>query len=135
MADKILFLTGKLAEPSVHKVLEEMAPLPFEYRVHQIGVSVAALMTDKMIGRRLKPEDFEGFDEIIVPGRCRGDLELLSQDLGIKITRGPDEIKDLPMQFGKARKKPDLSQHAVKIFAEIVDAPERSIESLLERAR
>lgn len=135
MARKILFLTGKLAEPSVHKVLEEMAPLPFEYRVHQIGVSVAALMTDKMIGRRLKPEDYEGFDEIIVPGRCRGDLELLSQDLGIKITRGPDEIKDLPMQFGKTRKKPDLSQHAVKIFAEIVDAPERSIESLLERAR
>ena len=107
MARMILFLTGKLAEPSVHKVLEEMAPLPFEYRVHQIGVSVAALMTDKMIGRRLKPEDYEGFDEIIVPGRCRGDLELLSQDLGIKITRGPDEIKDLPMQFGKARKKPD----------------------------
>ncbi|AFJ03138.1 Dihydropteroate synthase-like protein [Methylophaga frappieri] len=135
MPKKILFLTGKLAEPSVHKVLQDMTPLPFEYRVHQMGLSVAALMTDKMIGRRLKPEDYEGFDEIIVPGRCRGDLDALSQDLGIKVTRGPEEIKDLPMQFGKARKKPDLSRYEVKIFAEIVDAPERTIETLLDRAR
>ena len=54
MADKILFLTGKLAEPSLHKVLASMSPLPFEHRVHQIGVSVAALITDKMIIRRFK---------------------------------------------------------------------------------
>ena len=59
MAEKILFLTGKLAEPSVHKVLQQMQPLPFDYRVHQLGVSVAALMTDKMIGRRLQPADYQ----------------------------------------------------------------------------
>ncbi|MED5508890.1 MAG: DUF6513 domain-containing protein [Pseudomonadota bacterium] len=134
MADRILFLTGKLAEPSVHKVLQEMAPLPFEYDVHQLGLSVAALMTDKMIARRLKAEDYQGYNEIIVPGRCRGDLEALSRELGIKVTRGPEEIKDLPVHFGKARKQPDLSRYAVNIFAEIVDAPERSIESLIERA-
>ncbi len=134
MADRILFLTGKLAAPSVHKVLQEMAPLPFDYEVHQLGLSVAALMTDKMIARRLKPEDYQGYDEIIVPGRCRGDLEVLSQELGIKVTRGPEEIKDLPLHFGKARKQPDLSRYSVNIFAEIVDAPERSIESLLARA-
>jgi dihydropteroate synthase len=134
MAQKILFLTGKLAEPSVHRVLQEMAPVPFEYRVHQIGVSVAALMTDKMIARRLKPEDYQDCDQIIVPGRCRGDLEALSQELGIEVIRGPEEIKDLPMQFGKARKQPDLSRYRVKIFAEIVDAPERDIDSLIERA-
>lgn len=134
MADKILFLTGKLAEPSVQKVLNQMAPLPFEFRVHQLGLSVAALMTDKMIARRLKPEDYQDCDEIIVPGRCRGDLEALSRELGITVTRGPEEIKDLPMHFGKARKQPDLSRYSVNIFAEIVDAPERDIESLIERA-
>lgn len=91
-------------------------------------------MTDKMIARRLKPEDYEGYDEIIVPGRCRGDLAALSDMLGIKVTRGPEEIKDLPVYFGKARKAPDLSRYSVKIFAEIVDAPERSIESLIARA-
>ncbi|WP_438969639.1 DUF6513 domain-containing protein [Methylophaga sp.] len=134
MTDKILFLTGKLAEPSVHKVLQEMAPLPFEYRVHQLGLSVAALMTDKMIARRLKPEDYQDCNQIIVPGRCRGDLEALSEELGIAVIRGPEEIKDLPMQFGKQRKIPDLSRYGVNIFAEIVDAPERSIDSLLQRA-
>lgn len=135
MAQKILFLTGKLAEPSVHKVLQEMSPLPFEYRVHQLGLSVAALMTDKMIARRLKAEDYQDCDEIIVPGRCRGDLERLSRELGIKITHGPEEIKDLPVHFGKARKQPDMSRYEVNIFAEIVDAPERSIDSLIARAQ
>jgi dihydropteroate synthase len=134
MADKILFLTGKLAEPSLHKVLQDMAPLPFEYDVVQLGLSVAALMTDKMIARRLKPEDYQSFSQIIVPGRCRGDLQALSQQLGVPVIRGPEEVKDLPLHFGKQRKAPDLSRYAVNIFAEIVDAPERTIESLIERA-
>ena len=97
MAEKILFLTGKLAEPSVHKVLQQMQPLPFEYRVHQLGVSVAALMTYKMIGRRLQPELYEDCDRIIVPGRCRGDIAALSAQLGKPVERGPEEIKDLPL--------------------------------------
>lgn len=135
MTEKILFLTGKLAEPSVQKVLAEMDPLPFVYQVHQLGLSVAALMTDKMIARRLNPEMCQGFDRIIVPGRCRGDLAALSQQLGVPVQRGPEEIKDLPVFFGRARKQPDLTRHDVRIFAEIVDAPERSIDSIIERAR
>jgi len=134
MAETILFLTGKLAQPSVEKVLHEMAPLPFNYRVHQLGLSVAALMTDKMIARRLKPEDYAGCKQIIVPGRCRGDLAELSKHLGIEVLRGPEEIKDLPLFFGKARKIPDLSRYDVNIFAEIVDAPQRDIAGILERA-
>lgn len=134
MTEKILFLTGKLAEPSLNKVLLEMSPLPFDYRIHQLGVSVAALMTDKMIGRRLTSEIIADSDQIIVPGRCRGDLNSLSQQLGIPVIRGPDEVKDLPIFFGGERKKPDLSRYDVNIFAEIVDAPDRDIDSILERA-
>ena len=77
MAEKILFLTGKLAKPSLHKVLESMSDLPFEYSVHQLGLTVAALMTSKMIARRMKPDDVAGFDQIIVPGRCRGDFRVI----------------------------------------------------------
>lgn len=134
MADRILFITGKLARPSVEKVLAGMDSLPFEYRIHVIGISVAALMTDKLLRRRLKPEDYAGFDQIMVPGRCRGDLEALSEELGIEIVRGPDEIRDLPVYFGRERKKPDLSRYDVQIFAEIVDAPQRTVESIVERA-
>lgn len=134
MTEKILFLTGKLAEASLNKVLKEMAPLPFDYRIHQLGLSVAALMTDKMIGRRLNKDIIADSDQIIVPGRCRGDLEALSQQLGVPVIRGPEEVKDLPVFFGRERKQADLSRYDVNIFAEIVDAPERDINGILERA-
>jgi hypothetical protein len=135
MADRILFLTGKLAEPSLRKVLSEMGELPFEHRVHQLGLSVAALMTDKMIARRLKPEIVGDSDQIIVPGRCRGDLDALSQQLGVQVIRGPEEVKDLPLFFGRAKKAIDLSEYDVNIFGEIVDAPERDIAGIIERAQ
>jgi len=134
MTDKLLFLTGKLAQPSLRKVLADMAPLPFDYHIHELGLSVAALMTDKMIARRLKPEHIAGYKEVIVPGRCRGDLVGLSKTLGISVVRGPEEVKDLPLYFGRKRKEPDLSRHSVNIFAEIVDAPERDIDSIIARA-
>jgi dihydropteroate synthase-like protein len=111
-----------------------MAPLPFDYHIHELGLSVAALMTDKMIARRLKPEHIAGYKEVIVPGRCRGDLVELSKILGISVVRGPEEVKDLPLYFGRERKAPDLSRHNVNIFAEIVDAPERDIDSIIARA-
>ncbi|MFW5451703.1 MAG: DUF6513 domain-containing protein [Methylophagaceae bacterium] len=134
MAENILFLTGKLAEPSLRKVLKEMEPVPFKYRIHQLGVSVAALMTDKMIARRLTANDIADSEQIIVPGRCRGDLDRLSEQLGVPVVRGPEEVKDLPIYFGGERKEPDLSHYDVTIFAEIVDAPERDIDSIVDRA-
>ena len=131
MTEHILFLTGKLAEKQLHLILEKMQP-DFKYTVHQLGLKVAALMTADMIHRRLK--DSFGADRIIVPGRCRGDLDTLAKDLQIPIERGPEELKDLPLYFGKEAQKPDLSHYSVKIFAEIVDAPNVSVDQVIERA-
>lgn len=131
MNEKILFLTGKLAEKQLHQILDKMQP-DFSYRVHELGIKVAALMTADMIARRLK--DTFGADRILVPGRCRGDLEKLSEDLGIPVERGPEELKDLPLFFGKKAHQYDLSQYKVKIFAEIVDAPNITVEAAVERA-
>ncbi len=75
MSEHLLFLTGKLAEKQLNSILNKMQP-SFTYTVHQLGLKVAALMTADMIGRRLT-ETF-GADRIIVPGRCRGDLDALS---------------------------------------------------------
>ena len=80
MSERILFITGRLAEKQVRQVLEKMQP-DFLYQVHVMGVTVAALITADMIARRLT--DTAGADRIIVPGRCRGDLEALSQHFGI----------------------------------------------------
>ncbi len=132
MPEHILFLTGKLAEKQLRQILEHMQPTEFSYTVHQIGLSVAALMTADMIERRLK-ETF-GADRVLVPGRCRGDLANLSEKLSISIERGPEELKDLPTFFGKKARKPDLSHYDLKIFAEIVDAPNMPVEEVVERA-
>jgi len=132
MTEHILFLTGKLAEKQLRNILEKMRP-DFNYTVHQLGLKVAALMTSDMIARRLT--DTFGADRILVPGRCRGDLQALSEQLGLPVERGPDELKDLPLYFGKEAHKPDLSRYRVKIFAEIVDAPNISVEEVLKRAQ
>ncbi len=132
MSEHILFLTGKLAEKQLRDMLEKMQP-EFTYTVHQLGVKVAALMTADMIGRRL--HDTFGADRILVPGRCRGDLDSLSEQLGLPVSRGPQELKDLPEFFGGKAIEHDISRYAVKIFAEITDAPQLSVEDVLKRAR
>jgi dihydropteroate synthase len=101
--------------------------------VHQLGLTVAALMTADMIRRRLK--DTFGADRVLVPGRCRGDLEALSKDMGITIERGPEELHDLPEFFGKKKKKPDITRYELRIFAEIVDAPRMDIDGILRQAQ
>src|SRR4051812_22998275 len=73
MPERLLFVTGHLAEPRPRRVLEGMGETPFAWEVRNLGVKVAALMTPEIIRRRIGP--LEGFDRIILPGRCRGDLE------------------------------------------------------------
>ena len=131
MAENILFLTGHLAEPRLEAVLKSMDP-EFEWRVVDIGVKVAALMTEDIIMRRLP--DAGGADKILLPGRCRGDLSRLSAHYGVPVESGPDEVKDIPVFFGRARRPSDMSKYDVNIFAEIIDATAMSIEDILARA-
>ncbi len=133
MSERRLFLTGKLAEKNLQRVLESMQPMAFEPVVQQLGINVAGLMTADMIRRRLDMPD--GIDRVIVPGRCRGDLDALSQHYGILVERGPEELKDLPEFFGQRETPPDLSRYDIKIFAEIVDAPDLDVETVLQRAQ
>ncbi|TFW71791.1 dihydropteroate synthase [Methylotenera oryzisoli] len=136
MTKNLLFLTGKLAEKSLNKVLSEVQSnpktQPFKYRVEQIGVSVAALMTPDLIARRVK--ETGDADKVIVPGLCQGDLTMLEAKYGVPVERGPADLKDLPQYFGHQGVAPDLSQYQVKIFAEIVDAPYLSVEGILNKA-
>ncbi|HML93534.1 DUF6513 domain-containing protein [Methyloceanibacter sp.] len=128
MAGKILFITGHLAESRLKSVLESMEP-EFEWRVLDIGVKVAALMTEDIILRRLS--DAGGADKIMLPGRCRADLDRLSAHYGVPVERGPDEVKDIPVFFGRARRASDMSKYDIKVFAEIIDATAMSVEDIL----
>lgn len=137
MTQKLLFLTGKLAQKSLDKVLSEVQANPktpqFKYRIEQMGVSVAALMTPDLIGRRLK--DIGDAEKVIVPGLCQGDLSELQAQLGVPFERGPEDLKDLPQYFGQQGVAPDLTQHSVQIFAEIVDAPDLTVDAILAKAK
>ena len=133
MTEHILFLTGKLAEKSLQRVLESMQPTDFTYSVRQLGVSVAALMTTQLIEKRLT--DIGNANRIVLPGRCRGDLEALAKTLRAPVERGPEELKDLPVFFGQAARQIDLDKYDVQIFAEIVDAPNMSVKEIIRRAK
>jgi dihydropteroate synthase-like protein len=132
VSEHILFLTGKLAEKSLHRILESIQPTPFSYDVLNIGINVAGLMTSDLIKRRVT--DTGKAARMLVPGRCRGDMQALTQHYGIAVERGPEELKDLPEFFGKQKKRRDLSNHDVKIFAEIVDATQLDLGAILQRA-
>ena len=137
MTEKILFLTGHIAEDSLRSVLASLGEsCDFVWHVHNIGVHVAALMTPSLIRRRLSLEAFGGekIARIIVPGRVRGDIDGLSVHFSVPVERGPDDLRELPEHFGLTRQKADLSQHACLIFAEITDAPFLSIDALCLRA-
>ena len=131
MVESILFLTGRLAKLRLEAVLEGMKA-SFAWKVLDIGVKVAALMTEEIIMRRL-PTPVEA-DKIMLPGRCRADLNRLTECFGVPFLRGPDELKDIPVYFGRARKASDMTKYDIQIFAEIVDASALSIEAILARA-
>src|SRR5215468_6399844 len=132
MAERILFLTGHLAHARLEKVLANASDLGFAWSIFDVGVKVAALMTEAIIMRRLgRPVEA---DRVVLPGRCRVDLARLTESFGVPFERGPDELKDLPAYFGRRGHAVDLSRHDMRIFAEIVDASAMTVDQIVERA-
>ena len=128
----ILFITGKLAEKGLRTVIDSIEKKDFTYEIRNLNVNVAALLTTDMIARRI--DDVTAFDEIIIPGRVRGDLDALEKKINKKIIRGPDELKDLPIIFGAKPVKYDLSKFETSIFGEITDALNMTVGEVIERA-
>jgi dihydropteroate synthase-like protein len=133
MPETLLFLTGHLAYENLCRELAEINSSDFHYRVENIGVKVAALMTTAIVSRRLQA--VEGVDRVIMPGLFAGELDALSAQFGLPFISGPKDLRDLPEFFGSQPISPDLSAHAIRIFAEIVDAPHLSIDQIIRRAR
>ena len=99
VSERLLFLTGKLAEPGLCWILGALQGPELSYEVLNIGVSVAALMSAEMIARRL--DGPRGADRVIVPGLCAGDLTVPAEKLGVPVVRGPEDMKDLPGFLGR----------------------------------
>ncbi len=132
---RILFVTGRLAERSLRRVLGEIAAAGgFEPDVAVLGISVAALMHVDFVRRKLQiPAQI---DKVILPGWCQGDLTELETHFGKLFERGPKDVHDLPEFFGGNQRKPaDLSVFDIQILAEINHAPRLSDADILRQAQ
>lgn len=134
-SERILFITGRLAEFSLRKVLADLSrAADFDYEVEVMGISVAALMHVHWLLRKL-PEIPRGYSRVIVPGWCQGPIEELESAWGMRVVRGPRELHDLPEFFGKKRMKPvDYGEFEIEILAEINHAPRMSDSEILAQA-
>ena len=132
---RILFLTGKLAEPALRRTLAELAPRAgFEPFVIVLPITVVALATTPWIAHHATPP--EGIDRVIVPGLCRGELAVLHESWGIAVERGPADLLDLPEFFGsEGETRAGFGAYDIAILAEINHAPHVPRAELVARAK
>jgi len=126
-----LFVTGKLAADALKTTLERMEP-DFAYEVVVLNISVAALMDTRWITHQLT--DARGCQQVMISGWCQGDLSLIEEQVGVPVIRGPKDLKDLPVFFGRERILEGYGEYKVKILAEIVEAYRMPWEDILTRA-
>jgi len=119
-ARRVSFVTGTLAEPALRRVLAEMAP-PFACDVAVMKITVAALMTTEWIGRSLTVPD--GTDLVLIPGLCEGEPSVLANRIGVPVEKGPKDLREIPVHFGRAAIARDYGAYDIEILAEINNAP------------
>jgi dihydropteroate synthase-like protein len=132
--ETILFVTGRLAEPSLRDILPPLGERHgFDYQIAVLGITVAALMHADWVRRKLTVPP--GTTRIVLPGWCQGDLEPLRGLWNVPVERGPKDLHDLPDYFGEqAAAPPDLSRYDIEILAEINHAPKLPVDELLQQA-
>jgi dihydropteroate synthase len=129
-ARRVLFVTGRLAEPALRRVLAEMSP-PFAYDVAVLGITVAALMTTPWIARSLQVPD--GTDLVLIPGLCEGDPQVVGDKVGVPVQKGPKDLRQIPGFFGRTATR-EYGAWDIEIVAEINDAPRLTRSALSEAA-
>ncbi|HYC33314.1 MAG TPA: DUF6513 domain-containing protein [Gemmatimonadales bacterium] len=129
---RVLFVTGKLAEPALRRVVAELGPA-VAGEVAVLKITVAALMTTPWIARFLDVPP--GIELVLIPGLCEGDLEVLRRKLGVPVEKGPKDLREIPRYFGQAAAAPDYGAHRIEILAEINNAPRLTREATVAAAR
>ena len=129
---KVLFVTGKLAERALRRTLDGMAP-DFAYEVAVMKITVAALMTPEWIAKFLGPPP--NTDLILIPGLCRGEVGVLAEATGVKVERGPDDLRNIPGYFGLAEARAEYGAYDIRILAEVNNAPLLELDEVLREAR
>ena len=118
---RVLFVTGKLAEPALRRALADMSP-PFAADVAVLGITVAALMTTSWIARHLPtlPDDT---DLVLIPGLCEGDTDVIREQVGVRVEKGPKDLREIPSYFGRQSDHQTYGTWDIEIVGEINNVP------------
>jgi dihydropteroate synthase len=116
----VLFVTGKLAEPALRRVVGELEA-ELEAHIAVLKITVAALMTTPWIARFLEVP--AGIDLILLPGLCEGDTSVIVERFGVRTEKGPKDLREIPQYFGQAQARRDYGEYDIEILAEINNAP------------
>ncbi len=134
-AERIHFVTGRLAEHALREMLAKLAPQAgFDYTVDVLGITVAALMTPEWIAARIHVPP--GTTRVLLPGYCDGDLVPVARVAGVPVERGPRDLRRLPEFFGQEKHSlpTDYGQHDIQIVAEINHCPRLTLAEILAEA-
>ena len=127
--ERILLVTGRLAEPLVRKYCKGCD-------VFVTPVSVAAFLTPELIARYLRRAGIrsEDYDLILIPGLVRGSAQIIEDELGIPAFKGPRNAMDIPQVLKALREGFRLSREkpADELFS--FDALKR-VEDIRNRTR
>src|SRR5579885_1959366 len=128
-----LFVTGKLAEPSLRRLLSELGPeAGFDYTIAVLPITVAALATTPWIARHLQVPP--GVDRLLLPGLCAGDTAAIAEVIQLPVERGPQDLRDLPDFFGATSKASSYGAYDITILAEINHAPRLRLREVVDQA-
>jgi dihydropteroate synthase len=130
-AGRVLFVTGKLAEPALRRVITGMAA-PFAWDIAVLKITVAALMTTEWIARFLEVPP--GTDLVVIPGLCEGDVEVLASRTGVRVEKGPKDLREIPRYFGQVAAAREYGAWDIEILAEINNAPKLARAEILRTA-
>lgn len=133
-SEHIHFVTGRLAEVSLRRVVEQLAAeIDFAYTIDVLPITVAALMSPEWIARKvaISPDA----TRVLLPGYCEGDLAPLKALAGGRpVERGPRDLRRLPEYFGRSREHQGYGEYDIEILAEINNCPQLSLEEIVLQA-
>ena len=128
---RVRFVTGTLAEPALRRVVGGL-DLPGGADVAVLKITVAALMTTSWIAQRLEPAP--DVDLVLIPGLCEGDPHVIEDKIGVKVEKGPKDLREIPRYFGRAAVEASYGAWDIEILAEINNAPRLRREDVRQEA-
>jgi dihydropteroate synthase len=128
---RVLFVTGKLAEPALRGTLASMQA-PFETEIAMLPITVAALMTTDWIAKHLTVP--AGTDLVLIPGLCEGATSSIARHFDVRVEKGPKDLREIPEYFGQAAAREEYGAWDIEIIAEINNAPRLSRDAIMREA-